>query len=146
MELLDSYDWQVDPSGHSASEFSQPQNAELVLLDSWLSYTGRMREIASGKGKLLQQTPAIVDLVMNEFEDDWETIDRSAKEGGLQDIQTLASKVMDWLTDEELSDAEQLFVLVATLRTVKVGQLIKRGADTSMLKGILLKDVQTYLV
>ena len=70
----------------------------------------------------------------------------TATEGGLQDIQGLAANVMDFLTDEELTEAEQLYVLVALLRGVKVAQCVLAGSDTAALENILRKDVQAHLV
>jgi hypothetical protein len=85
-------------------------------------------------------------LIMEEFEIDFQNIDLSAQEGGLQDIQGLVANVMDFLADEELSDAEQLYILIALLRTVKVCQCILAGPGTFELRDILLKDVQVHLV
>ena len=50
--------------------------------------------------------------------------------------------VMDFLADEELSDAEQLYMLVVLLRAVKVCQCVRAGLATATLRDILLKDVQ----
>ena len=53
---------------------------------------------------------------------------------------------MDFLADEELSDAEQLYVLVALLRTVKLYQCVLAGPNTWDMQDILLQDVQVHLV
>ena len=146
LELLHSYEWQVDPDIRDQIRYSQDMNVELMWLDSWLSYVSRPNEIADGPNKLLKQTPAIIDLLVTEFELDFQSIDLSASEGGLQDIQGLCANRMDFLTDEGLTEAEQLYVLVALLRIVKVGQCVLAGADTADLVDILLKDVQAHLV
>ncbi|KAI0439404.1 hypothetical protein F4803DRAFT_531331 [Xylaria telfairii] len=146
LELLHSYDWQVDSDLHDQSENGEEQNVELMRIDSWLSYVGRLHEIVSGPHNLLRQTPALVHLLMDEFEIDFQNIDLSAREGGLQDIQGLAENVMDRLTDEELTQPEQLYVLVALLRGVKAAQRVLAGSDTSQVMDILLKDVQAHLV
>ncbi|KAK3332615.1 hypothetical protein B0T19DRAFT_107789 [Cercophora scortea] len=145
LELLHSYDWQVDSMQHDPAEIDE-QNVELMRLDAWLSYVGRMEEISAGPHQLLKQTPALVQLLVDEFEMDFQNIDLSAKEGGLQDIQGLAANVMDFLTDEELSEPEQLYVLVALLRAVKVAQVVRLGSDTYGLRRILESDVQAHLV
>ncbi|KAK0625152.1 hypothetical protein B0T17DRAFT_532085 [Bombardia bombarda] len=145
LELLHSYEWQVDSMRHDR-EMVEEKNVELIRLDAWLSYVGRTEEISGGPHRLLRQTPALVQLLMEEFELDFQNIDLSAEEGGLQDIQGLAANVMDFLTDEELTDAEQLYVLVALLRTVKVAQCVRAGSDTTDLRKILERDVQVYLV
>ena len=77
---------------------------------------------------------------------DFQNIDQSAEEGGLQDIQGLAANVMDFLIDEGLNEAEQLYVLVALLRAVKVTQCLRAGPDTREASEILDRDVQAHLV
>lgn len=77
---------------------------------------------------------------------DFQNIDLSAEEGGLQDIQGLAANVMDFLIDEGLNDTEQLYVLVAFLRAVKVAQCLRAGPDTREASEILDRDVQAHLV
>jgi len=146
LELLRSYDWQVSSASHSRDDGVEEQNVELMRLDAWLSYVGRTEEIARGPHGLLKQCPALVQLLMEEFELDFQNIDLSAKEGGLQDIQGLAANVMDFLTDEELNEVEQLYVLVALLRTMKVAQCVRAGSDTTGLRTILERDVQVHLV
>lgn len=146
LELLHSYRWQVDGEQHDPSEDGEEQNVELMRLDAWLSYVGRVPEIAEGPHNLARQTPALVDLLMEEFEIDFQNVDLSAREGGLQDIQGLAANVMDFLTDEELTQPEQLYVLVAFLRGVKAAQCVLAGSDTTDVLDILLKDVQAHLV
>ncbi|KAI1750324.1 hypothetical protein F4782DRAFT_509956 [Xylaria castorea] len=146
LELLRSYHWQVDSDLHDQSDNGEEQNVELMRLDAWLSYVGRVPEIAEGPHNLLRQTPALVHLLIEEFEIDFQNIDLSAREGGLQDIQGLAENVMDFLTDEELTQPEQLYVLVALLRGVKVAQCVLAGSNTTEVMDILLKDVQAHLV
>jgi hypothetical protein len=53
---------------------------------------------------------------------------------------------MGFLTDDGLTKAEQLYVLVALLRSVKAEQCVLPGADTIDLVDILRKDVQAQLV
>ena len=146
LELLHSYEWQVDPEVRDQARYGEEQNVELMRLDSWLSYVGRTDEIGQGPNRLLKQTPALVSALIDRFEDDFQNTDLSASAGGLQDIQGLAANVMDFLTDEELTEAEQLYVLIALLRAVKVGQSVLAGADTYDLHDVLVKDVQVHLV
>lgn len=54
--------------------------------------------------------------------------------------------VMDFLLDEELSGAEQMYILVAVLRAAKVGLSILEGADTRALEGILREDILVHMV
>ncbi|KAI0200208.1 hypothetical protein F4808DRAFT_171989 [Astrocystis sublimbata] len=146
LELLHSYSWQVDGDLHDRSEHGEEQNIELMRLDAWLSYVGRLPEIADGPHRLLRQAPALVHLLIENFEIDFQNIDLSAREGGLQDIQGLAENVMDSLTDEELTQPEQLYILVALLRGVKAAHCVLAGSDTRDVMDILLKDVQAHLV
>ena len=146
VELLYSYEWQIIPELRDPMRFCEEQNVELMRLDSWLSYVGRTHEISHGRNKLLKQTAALIVLLMEDFQIDFQNIDLSANEGGLQDIQGLAANLMDFLADEELSDAEQLYFLIALLRTVKLCQCVLAGSRTQEMTDILLQDVQVHLV
>lgn len=146
LELLYSYDWQVSSCLHDQELYCEEQNIELMRIDAWLSYVGRTDMISRGPRDLLNGAPALVQLLQAEFEIDFMNIDLSAKEGGHQDIQGLADNVMDFLTDEELNEAEQLYILVALLRAVKVCQCVLAGSSTAKINEILLKDVQAHLV
>ncbi|RFU27763.1 hypothetical protein B7463_g8578, partial [Scytalidium lignicola] len=146
LQLLYSYDWQVSSGMHDQMIYVEEQNVELMRIDAWLSYVGRTPEIANGPHNLLTNTPSLIQLIRDEFELDFSNIDLSAEDGGLQDIQDLAVNVMDFLTDEELNEAEQLYILVALLRAVKVAQCLRAGSDTSQLHQILERDIQAHLV
>ncbi|KAF5536686.1 hypothetical protein FNAPI_11678 [Fusarium napiforme] len=124
LELLHSYEWQVSSYLHDQERYCEDLNIELMRIDAWLSYVGRTERIANGPTDLLKGAPALVQLLQADFEVDFMNIDLSAKEGGHQDIQGLADNVMDFLTDEELDEAEQLYILVALLRAVKPFELV----------------------
>ena len=146
LELLYSYDWQVEKYIRDQMTYVDEQNVELMRLDAWLSYVGRTDEISTGPHHLLKSTPALIQHLIDEFEIDFQNIDLSAEEGGLQDIQGLAANVMDFLTDEELNEAEQLYVLIALLRAVKAAQCLRAGPNTGEALEILSRDVQAHLV
>ncbi|EWZ30473.1 hypothetical protein FOCG_07623 [Fusarium oxysporum f. sp. radicis-lycopersici 26381] len=146
LELLYSYEWQVSSYLHDQERYCEELNIELMRIDAWLSYVGRTDKIANGPTDLLKGAPALVQLLQADFEVDFMNIDLSAKEGGHQDIQGLADNVMDFLTDEELDEAEQLYILVALLRAVKVCQCVLAGSNTREMEEILMKDVQAHLV
>ncbi|KAI1047411.1 hypothetical protein LB505_011710 [Fusarium chuoi] len=146
LELLYSYEWQVSSYLHDQERYCEDLNIELMRIDAWLSYVGRTERIANGPTDLLKGAPALVQLLQADFEVDFMNIDLSAKEGGHQDIQGLADNVMDFLTDEELDEAEQLYILVALLRAVKVCQCVLAGSNTREMEEILMKDVQAHLV
>ncbi|PQE04953.1 hypothetical protein CJF30_00004723 [Rutstroemia sp. NJR-2017a BBW] len=69
LELAHSYDWQVEDSERDQTEVEE-RNVELMRIDSWFSYVGRLDEISEGPRRLLHQTPALVQLLMEEFEGD----------------------------------------------------------------------------
>ncbi|KAF5648558.1 hypothetical protein F52700_874 [Fusarium sp. NRRL 52700] len=136
LELLYSYEWQVSSYLHDQERHCEDLNIELMRIDAWLSYVGRTERIANGPTDLLKGAPALVQLLQADFEVDFMNIDLSAKEGGHQDIQGLADNVMDFLTDEELDEAEQLYILVALLRAVKVYLMINNSLCTSHLSTV----------
>jgi hypothetical protein len=146
IELYRSYEYQVKRNRRMDTKTCQKELLELMRLDAWLSLCGRTDEIQHGRNNLIKQTPAMVQLVLAEFEYDFLRLDQSDHEGGLQVNQALAANVMDFLLDEELSGAEQMYILIAILRTVKVGMCIIDGPDTGMLEGILREDIQVHMV
>ncbi|KAB5542495.1 hypothetical protein GE09DRAFT_1175738 [Coniochaeta sp. 2T2.1] len=120
---------------------------ELMRLDAWLCKVGSMPEIRDGRSALLTQTPALVQELMDRFEPSFMEADMSSAEGGAQLNKDLAQTVVEWLTQShKLTRAEALYALVAVLRTVKVGQCVLGGPDTSLLAEIMEKDVQVCLV
>jgi hypothetical protein len=117
LELAHSYNRQVARGPRDVAEV-EVQTIELMRIDSWLSYVGRLDGISNGPNRLLRQTPALVDLIMQEFESDLGNLDRPATEGGTQEIQSVAANLMDFLMDEELTEAEQLYGYPSYLRRV----------------------------
>ena len=66
-------------------------------------------------------------------------MDRVSKDGGSRIINIISDSILAYLREHGLTEAEQLFCLVALLRTVKDGALccerdgydnVKGGADT----------------
>ncbi|KAF1815781.1 hypothetical protein P152DRAFT_446800 [Eremomyces bilateralis CBS 781.70] len=146
LELLWSYEWQIADI-YLWDHPLRLLNAEIVRIDAWLSYVGRLPEIIDGKGQLLDNVPALVQLLSEEFEQDFITLDQSAEGDGYQDIQSLVGNVLDFfIEDENLSEPEQLYLLVALLRTYKVCQCIQMGEDTKPLEEVILRDIQAYMV
>lgn len=146
LDLLQSYDHQVSRTISKDLYSTLDRTEELMSLDSWLSICGRVPEITNGRTNLLSVTPSLVEWIMNRYHDDFADMERSASEGGWQMIQEITANLLDDLTDEKLSEAEQIFVLVAILRTVKTASCLIMGADTGNLQRILLSDVQAFLV
>lgn len=146
LELYSSYNYQVARRRRFDTQTCQNELLELMKLDAWLSMCGRTDEILHGRNDLIKQTPAMVELLFEEFTLDFLNLDQADTEGGMQENQELATNVMDFLLDEELSGAEQMYILVATLRAAKVGLSILEGADTRLLQDILREDVQVHMV
>ncbi|KAL8964842.1 MAG: hypothetical protein Q9183_004182 [Haloplaca sp. 2 TL-2023] len=122
--------------------------AEIMLLDSWLSMAGRTSEIAEGRSMLLRDTPVLIHYLATSPDIQFDSIYRSANEGGLQRIREVASSLRKALKQERLSVAEQTFTLVALLRTAKVLLCVLmgphlRGSDGSSL---LDRDQRAWLV
>jgi len=146
IELLHSYEHQVQRFRPSNQSTCEEQLVELMRLDAWLSLCGRTDEITNGRNELLKQTPAMVQLLLGEFSYDFLNLELTDLGGGAQANRALADNVLDFLLDEELSGAEQLYILAATLRAVKVGQCILDGQDTTMLEQMMREDMQVHLV
>ena len=130
IERFQDHDFQADQNPLRGDFWDDIRLAELMGLDSWLSICGRASEIVDGKSSLLRKMPALIEHLMEEFYADLETIDRSANEGGLQLIRDVAADLMDFLVDEDLSQAEQIFTLGALLRTTKMDVCIALGPAT----------------
>jgi hypothetical protein len=119
--------------------------AELMALDSWLSFCGRLPEICNGRNNLIQDMPALVQKIMSDFEYEFRNVDRTATEGGWQIIKEMADLVLHELEKLTLDDGEQLFTIVAVLRAAKMALCVVQGPSTVMLRDILLRDVQVYV-
>ncbi|KIX95225.1 uncharacterized protein Z520_09142 [Fonsecaea multimorphosa CBS 102226] len=147
IELLDSYRYQVNRSGFEGSSRSVVERlGELMCLDSWLSICGRLPEIYDGGNDLLRSTPALVQKIMTDFDFEFSRLKRTPAEGGLQLIKEMAESIVHTLEKESLSEAEQLFAVVAILRTAKMALCVIYGPGTAQLRDILVNDVQVYLV
>ena len=145
IELLYSYEYQVDRSPLRTTQSVTDSLGELMGLDSWLSMAGRLSEITQGPSDLLRTLPFLIQRIMTEFHLEFLSLDRTSNDGGLQIIQTIAEALLQTFRDQNFSVAEQLFASVALLRTAKVGLSIVRGPDTSKLEDVLRHDVQVYM-
>jgi len=47
----------------------EEQNVELMRIDSWLFFVGRLDAIDKGPSRLLSQTPALIFLIMSDLWD-----------------------------------------------------------------------------
>ncbi|KAL8819259.1 MAG: hypothetical protein Q9223_002267 [Gallowayella weberi] len=145
LELLKSYEYQVDRSPSSTTQNVIDSTAELMGLDSWLSISGRQSEIIDGPSSLLRTLPTLIQLIMTDFHLEFSSVDRTSKEGGFRITKTISDSLLQYLTEQNLSDAEQLFCIVALLRTAKMALCVARGTDTAKLRDVLVQDVQVYL-
>lgn len=145
IELLYSYNHQVDRAYYKSTVHVKEGLGELVGLDSWLSICSRLPEILDGPSNLLRVLPSLIQRTMTEFDLEFSSLDRTSRDGGLRIIQTIADSLLQSFRDQGLSAAEQLFASVAIIRTVKFGLCVARGTDTSQLRDILAHDVQVYM-
>ncbi|KAL8912490.1 MAG: hypothetical protein Q9171_002503 [Xanthocarpia ochracea] len=145
LELLNCYEHQVDRNFSSSAQGIIDSTAELMGLDTWLSISGRQPEIMDGPSHLLRALPTLIQQIETDFSLEFSSVDRTSKDGGSRIINTISDSLLAYLNEENLSDAEQLFCLVALLRTAKMALCVARGTDTAMLRDVLVRDVQVYL-
>lgn len=149
IELLHSYDYQVRRGvrhQHQQPSAIIDDLAELMGLDTWLSFCGRTPPISFGPSNLLRTLPALAQRILSDFEFEFANLDRTTStDGGFQLIQTVAESLTAALTEQNLSDPELLFALVAFLRAAKMALCVVRGSDTAKLRDVLEHDVQVYL-
>ena len=145
IELLYSYNHQVDRAYYQSNIHVKDSLGELVGLDSWLSFCSRLPEISDGPSNLLRVLPSLIQRTMTDFDLEFSSLDRTSRDGGLRIIQTIADSLLQSFRDQNLTMAEQLFTIVAIIRTVKFGLCIARGIDTSQLRDILIHDVQVHM-
>ena len=145
IELLYSYNHQVDRVYYQSTLHVKDSLGELVGLDSWLSICSRLPEISEGRSNLLRVLPSLIQRTMTEFDLEFSSLDRTSRDGGLRIIQTIGESLLQSFQDQNLSAAEQFFASVAMIRTVKFGLCVARGIDTSQLRDIIVHDVQVYM-
>ncbi|KIX09176.1 uncharacterized protein Z518_00255 [Rhinocladiella mackenziei CBS 650.93] len=147
IELLRSYEYQVNRSSLGGNTRAVVERlGELMGLDSWLSFCGRLPEIYDGRNNLLRSMPALVQKIMIDFEYEFSHLERTRTEGGLQIIKEMAELILRMLEKEMMSEEEQLFAIVAVLRAAKMALCVVYGPDTVKLREILVNDVQVHLV
>ena len=147
IELLRSYEYQVARSSLGGSTRTVLERlGELIGLDSWLSFCGRLPEIYDGRNNLLRSMPALVQKIMTDFEYEFSHLERTPAEGGLQIVKEMAELIIRTLEKEMLSEEEQIFAIVAVLRAAKMALCVVHGPSTVKLRDILVNDVQVYLI
>ncbi|KAL9633808.1 MAG: hypothetical protein Q9204_003250 [Flavoplaca sp. TL-2023a] len=144
VELLHYHRWQVER--YMEPTETDDKLAELIMLDSWLTICGREPEILDGASDLAYNMPLLVQFMFEQFAERFENLVLTANEGGLQRIQSVARSLLMTLDDERLSRAEQIFTVVAMLRTAKVAACIINGANTEQIGSILDTDTRVWLV
>ena len=149
IELLHSYDSQVRRGvRHQQQQLSVivDDMAELMGLDTWLSFCGRTPPIHDGPSNLLRTLPALAQRILSDFEFEFANLDRTTStDGGFELIQTVAESLTAALTEQNLSEPERLFAMVAFLRAAKTALCVVRGSDTAKLREVLEQDIQVYL-
>ncbi|KAL8648670.1 MAG: hypothetical protein Q9226_005901, partial [Calogaya cf. arnoldii] len=119
LELLKCYDHQVDRNFSVSAQAVIHSTAELMGLDTWLSFSGRQSEIIHGPSSLLRTLPTLIQQIMTNFHLEFTRVDRTSKDGGSRIIKTSSDSLLEYLKEQGLSDAERLFCVVALLRTAK---------------------------
>ncbi|KAL8709879.1 MAG: hypothetical protein Q9220_005495 [cf. Caloplaca sp. 1 TL-2023] len=145
LELLHSYDHQVSHLYSPSTASIIATTAELAYLDTWLSFAGRLPEIIDGANTLLRNLPTLIQQIMLDFHLEFNSVDRTSKDGGQVIIKTISDSLMTFLEERGLNEAERFFAVVAVLRTAKMGLAVARGVDTEMVREVLVKDVQVYM-
>ena len=145
IELFEDHGFQTHQNPLLGEFWDKIKLAELMMLDSWLAICGRAPEIVDGKCAVLWNMPALTQFLLDDSRKDFEAIDRSVNEGGLQLVQDLTVDLMDLLNGERLAKAEQIFTLGAMLRTAKAGVCVVIGPDTSTIHDILWHDIRVWL-
>ncbi|KAJ3483099.1 hypothetical protein NLG97_g7388 [Lecanicillium saksenae] len=146
VDLLESYGNQVDKLLPKSQAVCEMRLVELMRLDAWLSMVGRREEIWRGANKLLDNAPLLVDDLITEFEPRLLDIALVEKDEQAKAYADVGRQMVNNLRLSFFSKAEVLYLLVAALRTIKVGQAVLSGADTRMLLEIFEKDVQVYMI
>lgn len=148
IELLQTYDHQVRRGvrhQHQPLSAIVDDLAELMGIDTWLSLCGRTAPIFDGPSNLLRTLPALAQRVLSDFEFEFANLDRTTSmDGGSQLIQTVAESLTAALVEQNLSEPELLFAIVAFLRAAKTALCVVRGSDTAKLRDVLEHDVQVY--
>ena len=149
IELLRSYDHQVQRGicyVQQKPSAMVEDLAELMGLDTWLSLCGRTPPIYDGPAHLLRTLPALAQCILSDFEFEFANLDRTTStDGRFQLIQPVAESLTAALMEQNLSEPERLFAMVAFLRAAKTALCVVRGSDTNKLREVLKHDIQVYL-
>ncbi|KAL9107807.1 MAG: hypothetical protein Q9227_007322 [Pyrenula ochraceoflavens] len=148
VQLRYSHEYQSQPDYTSGMNAELSRQVEIMMLDSWLSLCGKTPEIEFGPLSLLERMPSLIQILLEEFEIDFRAVGRSANDGGLQLIQEISMNLMDFLHDDKLTEAEQIFTLVALLRTAKMGISVSLGPNTISIaaQNAFATDMRVWLV
>lgn len=145
IKLLGSFEAQIDPIYRPTTSSTIDSITELMYLDTWLSLSGRSREISSSPRRLLYSLPTLIQQIMQTFDLEFSSVDRASKGGGGRIVRTISNSLVLFLKEQGLRKAEQLFALVGLLRSVKVAVAVGRGVDTRGLRDVLVNDLQVWL-
>ena len=146
IELLGSYEHQVNPNYSPDDQSVRDRIAELMELDFWLSFCGPLPEIYDGPSNLLRTFPALAQRVMMDFDYEFANLDRMFNEGGSQTIQEIAESLRLSLIDQNLSKSEKLFATVGLLRGVKTALCVVHGLDTEKIRDVFRDESQVLLI
>jgi len=132
----------LTPAMHSRLDDHHNCSIEIMSIDVWLHVASRSVAIMAGRKQILARIPSMIQDIMSQFT----TTFGSVAGGTRADLQNGAKELTAKLRSMEISSAETMYLLVAILRTVKVGTCIGLGNDTTPLLEIIEKDVQAHLL
>lgn len=155
LDLYWSYEAQLTSHGIGALEAASVDDlftltsarlSEQMIIDSWLCFVGSKPEEVLGRGELHIRTPFLVEEILNLFYGKWAMVERFEFDGGYQKLAELAGRVKDRLRTKELSKPEEIVVVVACLRALKMVMLHLVGANVYEARELLERDFPAYLV
>lgn len=120
---------------------------ELMAIDLWLNHAGDLDEIANGKAELSRLTPALVGQVADKFGADIISLAFNKSTGSFQDVTDLAERVCQYMyVALRLSEAEEIYLLLALYRAMKVGICMSAGTDTASVIWIAFTGGSVFMV
>lgn len=113
-----------------------------MAIDVWLHVVSKTVPIHAGRKQILARVPQMVQELFAEYGASFETVTLGTRTA----LDSCARDLVTTLRGMDVSNAEKMYLLVAVLRTAKVGLCIGLGNDSTPLLGIIEKDVQAHLL
>ncbi|KAL9059113.1 MAG: hypothetical protein Q9162_001331 [Coniocarpon cinnabarinum] len=114
---------------------------EIMRFDHWLKHASESEPIRDGKAQMLQNTPALVQFVIEHFYDSFKSCYVTGQSG------FECSEQIRWTLERSgLSQAEITFLNVAILRTLRYAFCLGSGLNTKHALPILWQDLAGCMV